>query len=282
MLPHKMLLYHTRDFLGECRAFFKSFTNVDIIHYLDGEHTAQFLPLARFKKRPKIIATYHQSPRLLKDFVRKDVIAKLDHVLLVSPPQVPFFEDILPKNRVSVILHGIDTRYYRPMPKNSPTFKCLTVGHWLRDYEILYKVAKELGDVEFHIVDSKQENQGLKNIILHKHISDEALRTLYQSCDALLMPLKDCTANNSLLEGMACGLPILTSDLPAARVYMTPSGAMFLAKPEEFRDAIVALKNNPAKRESMGIQARKRAEELSWQNISKQFESLYENLLLQP
>jgi hypothetical protein len=84
---------------------------VDIVHYLDAEHTAQYLPawLRRARaSRTKTVATYHQPPDLLPTLVNADIVAALDHVIVVSPVQLDFFREALAPEKIDVVLHGVD------------------------------------------------------------------------------------------------------------------------------------------------------------------------------
>jgi len=62
----------------------------DVIHYLDGEHTAQFLPGVprRLRRRGVAVATYHQPAAILPQVVVRDVVSRLDHVTVVSASQL--------------------------------------------------------------------------------------------------------------------------------------------------------------------------------------------------
>jgi glycosyltransferase involved in cell wall biosynthesis len=49
------------------------------------------------------------------------------------------------------------------------------------------------------------------------------LLSLYNDSRLLFLPLIDATANNSLLEAAACGVPIITSNLPSVKEYTDDS-----------------------------------------------------------
>jgi len=109
----------------------------------------------------------------------------------------------------------------------------------MRDLEILSKVAKELPEFEFHLVAKKAKLEKRDNIIIHQGIPDEELLKLNQESDILLMPLINATANNGIMEGIACGLPVLTTDLESTREYLNSDCAMFCKTSEDFKKAII-------------------------------------------
>jgi glycosyltransferase involved in cell wall biosynthesis len=291
-----MRYYKLSDLTAEIKALRKCCQNkVDVIHYMDGEHSAQYLPWL-FKQlgrlRTKIVATYHQPPELLDSLTSKSVIAKLDYVTVVSPEQVPYFRELLAPDRICLILHGIDTDHFRPgsKPKEESRFKCITVGHWLRDFRAVRVVAEKLAvykDIEFHVVTSKRTGprltglEDLTNVTLYRdHVDDARLLVLYQQSDVLFLPLLQCTANNALLEGIACGLPVVSTCLPSVKAYLPGKEAILIKDndPEQFVDVILHLVHNPGDRRNMGREARKRAEDLDWRNIISQYEAIYSKL----
>jgi glycosyltransferase involved in cell wall biosynthesis len=219
--------------------------------------------------------------------VRPDVVRNLDYVTVVAPAQVEFFEQFLPRERVQVILHGVDTTFFRPSARRSrgTDFLCLTVGHYLRDFIAVRRVAELLAgerDVRFHIVTGFETGlEDLPNVTVHRGLSDHALLWLYQTADVLFLPLLDCTANNALLEGLASGLPVVTTDLASVRAY-APGGEVICVRennPDELAEAIRQLRRCPALRERMAQAARGRAEQLSWAEIARAYERLYSDAL---
>lgn len=284
--------YKLSDLMAEVRALPGSAGGrYDILHFLDGEHCGQYLP--RLLKgmrlsRPRTVASFHQPPDLQPTLINPDIARWFDHVTVLSPAQVPFFLEFLPADRVHLLPHGIDTDFFHPpaAPRaGGRRIRCITVGHWLRDWEALRAVAEWFrpdADVRFDVVTARETGlEDLPNVTHHRSIPDAALAALYRHADVLLLPLTECTANNALLEGMASGLPVASSSLPGARFHLSGDEAL-LAPPGDAQalvDALSRLRNEPELRLQMGRRARLRAEELAWPNAAKGFAGLYESIV---
>ncbi len=264
-------------------------SRTQIVHFLDGEHGVQFLPVWLKKinrTRTKIVASYHQPAELLETLIDPELIAELDHVNLVSPTQADYFLQFLPPERISVVLHGIDTEFFRPgqPSKERKIFRCITVGHHLRDWQTIAAVADKLKverDVEFHIITSHLTGlEDFNNVIIHRNVADDTLLANYQQSDVLFMPLTDSTANNAILEGIACGLPVISTKLRSVEAYLPGDEALLIEnnEPELLADALLKLRKDSEARLKMGLQARRRAEELSWSRCAPEYEKVYSGL----
>lgn len=282
--------YKLSDLTAEMRALPICVTKgCDIIHFLDGEHSPQFLP--RYCQRfplptPRTVATFHQPPEIARNLINCDLLRWFDRIVLVSPSQWPFFAEHVPEDRLRVILHGVDNEFFRPGQKRNDgsKFRCITAGHWLRDWAIFEDVARAFAEsktVEFNVVSGGRPELGsLPNVILHNDLDDWSLADLYRSADVLFLPLTNATANNTLLEGMASGLAVLTSDLEATRAYL-PNGAGILVenRVSAFVHAINTLLSDVAMRRRLGRAARARSEELAWPRIVHEYQGLYRQLV---
>ena len=285
--------YELNDLIAELSVVRKWWSRgFDLVHCLDGEHSTLLLPIlfriARvFRSVPPVIATYHQPPEMLSSLLITQAVPLLDHVVVFSQEQKSYFEQFLPTHKISVILHGVDADYYKPAakPKDSEKLRCISVGSWLRDYRSVIEVARMLeayADIEFHIVSPDLAKYDLpNNVYPHVRLDDEDLVRMYQESDVLFIPFLSATANNVLLEGIACGLPVVSSDLPALKAYL-PGKEAILVKDnnhELLASALLGLHLNRDRLVEMGIQARQRSLELSWKNIVPQLESLYFEVL---
>jgi glycosyltransferase involved in cell wall biosynthesis len=92
--------------------------------------------------------------------------------------------------------------------------------------------------------------------------------------------LKMCYPNK-IFEYMACGLPIVSSDLPGLRQLITPSGCGLLVDPSDARGhakAIAHLLKHPAKAEQMGALGRDYVhKQYTWHQESQVLLRLYQS-----
>lgn len=284
--------YKLSDLMAELRALPGSIGGRHhIVHFLDGEHSGQYLPrLVRGLRlpRPRLVASFHQPPQLLETLVKPELVRWFDHVTVLSPAQVPYFRAFMPAERVHLLPHGVDTDFFRPPARPRGTgrrLRCITVGHWLRDWDALRRVAEAFqtdADVSFDVVTGNRTGlEHLPNVTHHCGMADLELAELYRQADVLLLPLTECTANNALLEGIASGLPVVTTDLAGVRFHLAGQGALLVAPGdvEGLIDALRRLQRDPELRLILGRRARLRAEALAWPNVASRYAGLYEAMI---
>lgn len=260
-----------------------------LFHFLYGENT--FCYSTKYNRRNKIfVATYHQPQSWFdttgherrKYFISK--IKELDAVIAVSNNQAEFFRQF--NSNVFCVHHGIDTEFFTPSTIYATGTKqiCQFVGNWLRDFDTLKEVIRTLRtkspDITVRVVTPEKNRpllDGVQAEIL-SGISDEELREAYRTASVVLLPLQDCTANNSALEAMACGIPSVVTDIGGIRDYLTEECAVF-CKPgdaEHMAEAVINLCNDAAMRIQMGSAARERAvNAFAWPVTGRKMMSVY-------
>jgi glycosyltransferase involved in cell wall biosynthesis len=233
------------------------------------------------------VATFHQPPDIATELLNSKLLCRFDQVVLVSPSQVPYFRQHVAEDRLHIILHGVDTEFFHPKStlNRTNTIRCVTVGHWLRDWEVFRAVASAMKTVTFDVVTSRpMVFDGLPNVRTHSAIDDATLASLYRKADVIFLPLVQSTANNALLEGIASGLPVVATDLEAVRAYL-PGGEGILVDGNRLRgfiEALTRLAGDVDARLKMGHCARTRAEALAWPHQVRQYETLYRETLARP
>lgn len=291
--------YNAQSVEAELKLFLKSFKNdCDIIHYTYGEPYFGLLAITKHIKKTPIVITHHQPISWWNK--HEHLLKKYNHtaaVIALSEYDRDYFNS---HNGLPAVCipHGVDIAFYKPLqpPPAKPDrpFRVVFAGRYLRDMPTLASVIKKISsssmNVEFDIIytdrTSIKESYlidiiGRPNVNWHTNISDHALLSLYQQADCCLIPLEDCTANNAILEAMACGLPVLTTDLPAIKTYVDDSMAILGRKgnADDFCDAIHLLYHNEGKRSIMAVNARNRAiQYFDWNLIADKTITLFKSL----
>lgn len=276
--------YHRENLLAEIEAASVWLKRRNqLFHFLYGENSYRYL--ANMKKianrNHRVVATFHTPQDRFREIVKKtDHIRKLDAAFIVSTTQRSMFEGLLEPHQIFYTPHGIDTDYFHPAEKKprldrTDTLDLLMVGSHLRNFELAEKLVKHCAgyrpEVHFHFVTRPDLVSGLQhmpNVSVYSQISDTQLRQRYQLADALFMPLRDCTANNALLEGMACGLPVIATDLPGVRDYVDESASILL--PNELESWICAISEMCEGGTPLGLlgaASRNCALKFSWDNV---------------
>jgi glycosyltransferase involved in cell wall biosynthesis len=289
-------IYDTNSLYKELELFFhllRARHKKIIIHYLNAERDIRYN--VRFHKKDnntKFIGTFHKPPDILKKQITNvQYLKSLQGVIAVGPNQVNFLKEWLNISNVQFIPHGVDTNFFVPGPNNPDSsdhkIRLLFVGQHMRDFDALNysipRIKSIYPNCEIQAVFRKEYAKYLdkpSQVNIYHGISNEKLRSLYQEATLLFLPLIDSTACNSILEALAAGLPILTSDVGGNDGYIDDSCAIQVA-PHRYRDlldAAIMLIRKEQLRHTMKLQARRKALNFSWEKISHSIQTFYHSL----
>jgi glycosyltransferase involved in cell wall biosynthesis len=99
-------------------------------------------------------------------------------------------------------------------------------------------------------------------VVLHGRVGDRAMvDAIQQSRVSVSVPTSDATSV-SVLESMACGLPIVASDLPANRQWIDDQGGCIVPvrDAQALTQALLRLHDHPEQTAQMGPHNRERIE----------------------
>ncbi|MBW6398618.1 glycosyltransferase [Roseomonas sp. HJA6] len=272
------------ELLAACAA-----TPADIIHAVDGELSLWLLPrlpgwLFAGGKRPAMAATFHQPAAVLGRMLNASLLGALDAVILLCEAQRPAFADHVDPARIHVVPHGIDTDFFTPGPRApGDGFRLLSVGHWLRDHASAFAaltLLRQAGlDARLRLITPNPPPDTPPGVIVEAGLTDEALRQAFRDTDALLLPLHDATANNAILEALACGRPVVSTDVGGV-AEMTGDTARLVPRGDArgLADAVLGLAADPTVAAALGRAARARAEALDWRRVGALHAAVYAGL----
>ena len=260
-----------------------------IVHYLNAERDIRLgIQLNKIKKKYQFIGSFHKPPELFDTyFTNLSYFKKLDGIITVGENQVDFLKNRLNTDHVKYIPHGIDTTFFYPDASFKKENTILFVGQHLRDFDALNYVVPRLKDkiphVKVNVVlreDFASQVEPNSSIKIYSGIDDAQLRTLYQQASLLFLPLKTSTACNSILEALACGLPIVSTAVGGNAGYVNESNGILL--PSKDYDSmiytLISLLSNSEILHKMGLSSRITAEKMDWKEIAKQVECFYKTI----
>jgi len=285
-------LYNTASVHKEFTLFKKlkaSKEEQNLVHYLNGERDIRHvISKNNWFKNTRFSATFHKPPKVL-DWRVSDIkyVKHLDGAVAVGENQVDYLKEKFKIKNVAYIPHGINTQFFTPEITLRKPNRLLFVGQHLRDFEALNyclpRIAEKIKNLSVHVVVHPAYQ---KKVIAHNCISvfsdlaDDALKKQYQEASLLFLPMLDSTACNSILESLACGLPIVTTDVGGNSKYLENTKSLLL--PESDFDALIdetiLLLNNESKIKELSLLARTKAMSYDWQLITKQMQEFHVSL----
>jgi glycosyltransferase involved in cell wall biosynthesis len=204
----------------------------------------------------------------------------------------------IPENKIIRIPCGIDLNNFSANPgRQDKTKKLLFVGRLTvqKNIPLLIEsfkkiIEKGFTDIELNIVGDGEEKEKItelirkeeleQKIIMLGELSGRGLYKIYANSDIFVFTSGYESFGIVLIEAMASGLPIVSTDIPAVRDIIKNgfSGLLVCPNPVDVSNAVVKLLEDTLLRETIIQNGLSEVKKYDWDVIIKRFEKVYENI----
>jgi len=250
--------------------------------------------------QPEQLASFHAVTRPFIRFLWRQAAA----VVANSAGLKRLAEKTAPAKPVRQVANGVDTNFFRPgsAPRaNEGPPVLLFVGRvsYEKGLQHLMPALARIGDAPWvlHLVGDgpymPQVNAMIRGLNLGGRVScfgwvgKDALVRLYQDADVFVFPSSHEGMPNSILEAMACGLPVVATRISGSEELVEPERSGLLVPPEDI-DALaralrVLLLGDGVRRREMGRAGHSiAAEHYTWRRAAQAYLEIMRPLTLRP
>lgn len=213
--------------------------------------------------------------RILSPIIEFFSYKMADKIIVTSQKDKDFIieRDKISKNKIMVIPNYVDTDAFRPLEVKKEERRVTFVGR-LDEQKNLFSLIDAVKGLDSKLVligkgpledalKEKVKEEGIKNVVFTGVITNERLPEDLNKSEIFVLPSLYEGNPKTLLEAMACGLPVIGTDVDGIREVLRHKETGFLCESsaDAIRDAITRLLEDEGLRERIGENARKEIEE---------------------
>ncbi|MBU0953694.1 MAG: glycosyltransferase family 4 protein [Nanoarchaeota archaeon] len=197
----------------------------------------------------------------------------------------------IPEEQIHVVYNGVDTDYYKPLPKQD--HERVRIGYLggldsrknismlLEAYKLL---AQSRNDIELHIAGSganlpRFKAMNLPQATFYGFLPDERVVPFYNSLDIFVFPTLKEGFGMMALEAMACGIPVVALNTTSMPEVVGDAGLLAEPSIESLAREIELLVKQPILRKQLSKRGLERAKQMSWNACAKNTINVYEAVL---
>lgn len=258
-------------------------------YYPDGVAVAL---ISRIIKKPFFISARGTDINLIPDFTlpRKMILwaasqatASITVSQALKDKMVKIGSDA---NKIHVLRNGVDLSLFKLLNKQECKTKyglsnkvLLSVGNLieLKGHHLIIEAMQDLKEFQLIIIGKGEREQGLKKLVDKLELTDRILFLgerqqtelveIYNASDAFILASSREGMANVLLESLACGTPVVATDVGGASevVKANEAGKLINRSVSDIINGVQALFNDYPKREN----TRQYAEQFSWESTTQ-------------
>ena len=207
---------------------------------------------------------------------------------------------------IAVIRNGVDIKEFFPVPRNysdSPLdpFQVLAIARLtprkglrlLLEAMLILKSSEERKFL-LDIAGDGHEREELEAFVVEHDLSDRVrfvgrvphseIVPLYHRAHVYVLPSLNEGMSNNVLEAIACGLPVITTDTGGTRELVEDgvNGCIIrMRDSHHIAEKVSFLASHPEEARRYGEESRRRAESLGWNEVAKSYRKEYEDAITQ-
>ena len=251
-------------------------------------------------RRTRVVVNYRGG--LAQEFLASHAGSVKRVLSLASSLVVPsrFLQEVFARYDISSVIvpNVVDTNVFRPARSSLDDVSDDPHIVVARNLEQLYGndvaikalviVRQRYPNARLSIAGSGPEVESLRRLAVASGLEDAVRFTgrleisdmvaLYQDADVVLNPSRADNAPNSVLEALACGVPVVSTDVGGMRYLVQHEKTAWLVppeSPEDMADGIICLLDNRDLRRSLVRNGLALAAECSWPAIREKWLGLY-------
>jgi len=279
------------------------YNSIDLVHSHDWI-SSLYLLIASKGLKIKKITTIHSQGKGWRDYITSYILKQYDHIICVSRYQkLNLFEKGILWSKMEVIYNCFDFEKFKKTfiskdYEKDKVFRIVMVGnyYWQKDQQTLIEainIVRNQGyNIELHLVGGRNielfeqcqilvNNLNL-NAVVHFHNHKRVDNNFLSKFDLFILSSKSERFPIAPLEAMACGLPVLVSDITPNMeiIRFGKDGFYFEAgNPGSCAEEIIRVVNNPVLLHTMGKKAYQRSKEFQPKIIVNELEHKYKDLM---
>jgi glycosyltransferase involved in cell wall biosynthesis len=231
--------------------------------------------------------------------IERFALSKIPYIIVLCP-QIKNMINKITRSKIFTISNGIDLDYIQTInayeKKDYPTIfflGYLTKGKGVEDLIKAVQLVKikvdnvklYIGGIGPYMAKLKELVQDLNlkgNVTFLGLLNDEEKFAYMKSMDIFVLPSHWESFPIVLLEAMACGKPIITTDVGGNPYAVTNEVNGFLVRPGEpqrIAEHLIYLLNDRNLLNKMGQESKKSSMDFNWENIAQQTRDVYKKII---
>ena len=215
----------------------------------------------------------------------ENILVNSKKIFCVSQANVNYLNDIYNLRRKTFFLpNGINFDVFNPENKftdeflfklkSENDFVISFIGHF-NERKGVYRLLEAVENIPNCklVIIGKGKPINNKNIFFQGTLEPNLVAKWLNTSDVFVLPTQAEGWCNAINEAMACGLPIISSDIPSVKEQLMDTKYIKVNPNsiDQIREAIYTLKNNKKLRQEMGLSSKKRALKFDITNRAKIF-----------